>query len=74
MARTKTFQKFKYDSDDGDKKGDKKSSLLKSKVYGIFGREKPGRKPVDVFMWRDKKISAVLLGWLTTIWKIQIKA
>ncbi|KAK3002659.1 hypothetical protein RJ639_018363 [Escallonia herrerae] len=50
------------DSDGGDKKGDKKSLPLKSKVYGIFGREKPGGKPVDVFLWRDKKISAGLLG------------
>ncbi|KAK2991407.1 hypothetical protein RJ640_010871 [Escallonia rubra] len=49
------------DSDDGDKKGDKKSSPLKCKVYGIFGREKPGGKPADVFLWRDKKISAGLL-------------
>ncbi|KAK3027303.1 hypothetical protein RJ639_041124 [Escallonia herrerae] len=55
-------------SDDGDKKGDKKSSPLKSKVYGIFGREKPGGKPADVFMWRDKKISAGLLGGVTAIW------
>ncbi|KAK3035049.1 hypothetical protein RJ639_034839 [Escallonia herrerae] len=57
------------DSDDGDKKGDKKSSPLKSKVYGIFGREKPGGKPADVFMWRDKKISAGLLGGVTAIWR-----
>ncbi|KAK2999043.1 hypothetical protein RJ639_024462 [Escallonia herrerae] len=56
------------DSDDGDKKGDKKSSPLKSKVYGIFGREKPGGKPADVFMWRDKKILAGLLGGVTAIW------
>ncbi|KAK3028497.1 hypothetical protein RJ639_038565 [Escallonia herrerae] len=57
--------------DDEDKKGDKKSSPLKSKVYGIFRREKPGGKPADVFMWRDKKISAGLLGGVTANWSVE---
>ncbi|KAK3011399.1 hypothetical protein RJ639_011045 [Escallonia herrerae] len=65
------------ESDDGDKK----SSPLKSKVYGVFGREKPVHKvfgggkrnfatqpSADVFLWRDKKISAGILGGVTAIW------
>ncbi|KAK2973772.1 hypothetical protein RJ640_018980 [Escallonia rubra] len=80
------------DSDDGDKKSDKTSSSLKSKVYGIFGPEKPVHKvfgggkhvhewkyvlrltlsfadaAADVFLWRDKKISAGILGGVTAIW------
>ncbi|CAK9137014.1 unnamed protein product [Ilex paraguariensis] len=53
---------------------DDKSSSLKSKVYRIFGREKPvhkvlgGGKPADLFLWRDKKISAGILGGATAIW------
>ncbi|KAK2971481.1 hypothetical protein RJ640_020887 [Escallonia rubra] len=61
MLRGHDSSSSSSDSDDGDKKGDKKSSPLKSKIYGIFGREKPGGKPADVFLWRDKKITAGLL-------------
>ncbi|KAL1551971.1 Reticulon-like protein B2 [Salvia divinorum] len=56
------------DSDD-DKK--KKTKSLKDKVYRLFGREKPlhrvlgGGKPADVFLWRDKKVSAGVLGGAT---------
>ncbi|KAK2981436.1 hypothetical protein RJ640_004050 [Escallonia rubra] len=64
MLRGHDSSSSSSDSDDGDKK----SSPLKSKVYGIFGREKPGGKPADVFLWRDKKISAGLLGGVTAIW------
>ncbi|KAL3498931.1 hypothetical protein ACH5RR_041663 [Cinchona calisaya] len=52
----------------------KKTSSLKAKVFRLFGREKPvhkilgGGKPADVFMWRDKKISAGVLGVATAIW------
>ncbi|CAK9141955.1 unnamed protein product [Ilex paraguariensis] len=53
---------------------DESSSSLKTKVYRLFGREKPvhkvlgGGKLADVFLWRNKKISAGLLGGVTTIW------
>ncbi|XP_019422266.1 PREDICTED: reticulon-like protein B2 isoform X2 [Lupinus angustifolius] len=47
---------------------------IKSKVFRIFGREKPvhhvlgGGKPADVLLWRNKKISATVLGVGTAIW------
>ncbi|KAI3453770.1 hypothetical protein Pfo_010433 [Paulownia fortunei] len=53
---------------------DEKTSSLKAKVYRLFGREKPvhrvlgGGKPADVFLWRDKKVSAGVLGGATAIW------
>ncbi|XP_023917403.1 reticulon-like protein B1 isoform X2 [Quercus suber] len=46
----------------------------KAKVYRLFGREKPvhkvlgGGKPADVFLWRNKKISASVLGGATALW------
>lgn len=63
------------DSDD-DKKAHKPSSVeaVKDKVYRILGREKPihkvlgGGKPADIFLWRNKKISAGVLGFATAIW------
>jgi hypothetical protein len=53
---------------------DEKTSSLKAKVYRLFGREKPvhkvlgGGKPADVFLWRDKKVSAGVVGVATAIW------
>jgi len=53
---------------------DHSSSSLKSKVFRIFGREKPvhkvfgGGKAADIFLWRDKKISGAVLGGATAIW------
>ncbi|EOY23375.1 hypothetical protein QUC31_008223 [Theobroma cacao] len=50
------------------------ADALKSKVYRLFGREKPihhvlgAGKPADVFLWRDKKISAGVLGGATALW------
>ncbi|XP_047970828.1 reticulon-like protein B2 [Salvia hispanica] len=50
---------------------DEKKQSLKDKVYRLFGREKPlhrvlgGGKPADVFLWRDKKVSAGVLGGAT---------
>jgi len=66
-------------SDSDNEKNEKKSSSsspssLKSKVYRLFGREKPihnvlgGGKPADVFLWRNKKISATTLGVATAFW------
>ncbi|XP_016467445.1 reticulon-like protein B5 [Nicotiana tabacum] len=49
-------------------------SSVKDKVWRLFGREKPvhkvfgGGKPADVFLWRNKKISASVLGGATAIW------
>ncbi|KAL3536763.1 hypothetical protein ACH5RR_000129 [Cinchona calisaya] len=49
-------------------------SSVKNKIFRLFGREKPvhqvfgGGKPADVFLWRNKKISAAVLGGATAIW------
>ncbi|KAH7550201.1 hypothetical protein ACOSP7_024588 [Xanthoceras sorbifolium] len=68
-------------SESGDDDNKKSSSLpppvsssIKSKVFRLFGREKPvhkvlgGGKPADVFLWRNKKISAGVLGGATAAW------
>ncbi|KAG8375045.1 hypothetical protein BUALT_Bualt10G0058800 [Buddleja alternifolia] len=53
---------------------DEKTTSLKDKAYRLFGREKPvhkvlgGGKPADVFLWKDKKVSAGVLGGATAIW------
>ncbi|KAF5478167.1 hypothetical protein F2P56_004751 [Juglans regia] len=66
------------DSDDEKKKSSSSSSSspspMKSNIYRLFGREKPvhtvfgGGKPADVFLWRNKKISAGVLGGATAAW------
>lgn len=68
------------DSDDDKKKSPASppapatSSSFGSKVRRLFGRERPvhkvfgGGKPADVFLWRNKKISAAFLGGATAIW------
>uniref|UniRef100_A0A2P2K441 Reticulon-like protein n=2 Tax=Rhizophora mucronata TaxID=61149 RepID=A0A2P2K441_RHIMU len=62
---------------DSDSDSDKKPgspSLVKAKIYRLFGREKPvhkvlgGGKSADVFLWRNKKTSAGVLGAVTAIW------
>ncbi|OIW09943.1 hypothetical protein TanjilG_32092 [Lupinus angustifolius] len=63
---------------DNEKKNEKKTSSppssIKSKVFRLFGREKPvhhvlgGGKPADVFLWRNKKISGTVLGVATAVW------
>ncbi|XP_054824672.1 reticulon-like protein B1 [Prosopis cineraria] len=61
-------------SDSDDEKKDSSSSLIKSKIFRLFGREKPvhkvlgGGKPADVMLWRNKKISASALGVATAVW------
>uniref|UniRef100_A0A2P2JRP6 Reticulon-like protein n=1 Tax=Rhizophora mucronata TaxID=61149 RepID=A0A2P2JRP6_RHIMU len=61
-------------SDSDDYQASKDNDSLKSNVYRLFGREKPvhkvlgGGKPADVFLWRDKKISAGVVGVATIIW------
>ncbi|CAN7033411.1 unnamed protein product [Brassica rapa subsp. trilocularis] len=65
--------------DENDKEKEKKErpsspSSMKSKVYRLFGREKPvhkvlgGGKPADIFMWKDKKMSGGVLGGATAAW------
>ncbi|XP_055830445.1 reticulon-like protein B1 [Solanum dulcamara] len=64
-------------SDSEDDKG-KKSPVdaVKTKIYRLFGREKPvhkvlgGGKPADIFLWRDKKVTAGVLGFATVIWAL----
>lgn len=72
---TETFHS--HDSTSSSDSDDDKSSPMssvKSKIYRLFGREKPvhkvlgGGKPADIFLWRDKKISAGVLGVATAIW------
>nr|KJB52212.1 hypothetical protein B456_008G250900 [Gossypium raimondii] len=64
-----------HDSSSSDSDNDKPSeSTIKAKVFHLFGREKPvhhvlgGGKPADIFLWRNKKISAGALGVATVIW------
>ncbi|KVI07117.1 reticulon-like protein B4 [Cynara cardunculus var. scolymus] len=60
------------DSDDGKKSAS--VSDVKDKIYRLFGRERPvhkllgGGKPADIFLWKDKKVSAGVLGFVTLIW------
>ncbi|KAJ7944982.1 Reticulon-like protein [Quillaja saponaria] len=61
-------------SDSDNEKKSSSPSSNKSKIYRLFGREKPvhkvfgGGKPADVFLWRNKKISAGVLGGATAVW------
>ncbi|KAG1367732.1 reticulon-like protein B2 [Cocos nucifera] len=61
-------------SDSDNEKSKQSSSSVKSQIYRLFGREKPvhtvlgGGKPADIFLWRNKKISAGVLGGATAIW------
>ncbi|EEF51268.1 reticulon-like protein B1 [Ricinus communis] len=65
------------DSDNDEKlkpKSPSSPSSIKSKIYRLFGREKPvhhvlgGGKPADIFLWRNKKVSAGVLGFATAVW------
>ncbi|KAF8369381.1 hypothetical protein HHK36_032349 [Tetracentron sinense] len=61
-------------SSSSDSDNEKAPPSMKAKIYRIFGREKPvhkilgGGKPADVFLWRNKKISAGALGGATAMW------
>ena len=61
-------------SSDSDNEKNSTSESIKNKVFRLFGREKPvhevlgGGKPADVFLWRNKKISATVLGVATAVW------
>ncbi|KAJ6851870.1 reticulon-like protein B4 [Iris pallida] len=62
------------DSDDDKKSGPSAASAMKAKIWRLFGREEPvhkvlgGGKPADVLLWRNKKVSAGVLGTVTAIW------
>ncbi|KAL6585808.1 hypothetical protein OROMI_002452 [Orobanche minor] len=61
------------DSDSEPKKETVSPSPVKAKVFKLFGRENPvhkvfGGKPADIFLWRNKKTSASVLGVATAIW------
>ncbi|KAH0890449.1 hypothetical protein HID58_052878 [Brassica napus] len=61
-------------SDDESEKKPSSPSSMKSKVYRLFGRERPvhkvlgGGKPADIFMWKNKKVSGGVLGGATVAW------
>ncbi|KAH7682419.1 Reticulon domain-containing protein [Dioscorea alata] len=61
-------------SDSDHEKSESSSSAIKAKIYHLFGREQPvhkvfgGGKAADVFLWRDKKATAMVLGGATAIW------
>ncbi|KDP28552.1 hypothetical protein JCGZ_14323 [Jatropha curcas] len=62
------------DSDSDSEKKPTSPSSVKAKIFRLFGRERPvhhvlgGGKPADVLLWRNKKISASVLGVATAIW------
>ncbi|CAH8384353.1 unnamed protein product [Eruca vesicaria subsp. sativa] len=61
-------------SDSDDDKKHASPSSIKTKIYRLFGREKPvhkvfgGGKPADIFLWRNKKVSGGVLGAATLSW------
>ncbi|KAF8379619.1 hypothetical protein HHK36_029060 [Tetracentron sinense] len=73
----KITEKFHgHDSSSSSDSDDEKSSpaSVKSEINRLFGRQQPvhkvlgGGKPADVFLWRNKKISASVLGGATALW------
>nr|GEW15859.1 reticulon-like protein B2 [Tanacetum cinerariifolium] len=78
---TETFDDSSSDSDNEAKKKSSSSSAaaevvddVKDKVYRLFGRQRPvhkvlgGGKPADILLWKDKKVTAGVLGFATLIW------
>ncbi|XP_058100189.1 reticulon-like protein B2 [Magnolia sinica] len=65
-----------HDSSSSSDSDNEKSSpsTVKSAIYRLFGRQKPvhkvfgGGKPADIFLWRNKKLSAGVLGGATAVW------
>ncbi|KAI6672393.1 hypothetical protein NL676_000299 [Syzygium grande] len=76
MAEKIHGPEFSSSSSSSDSDDDKPPTVgsVKSRVWRLFGREVPvhkvlgGGKPADIFLWRDKKVSAGLLGVATAIW------
>ncbi|XP_071692237.1 reticulon-like protein B2 [Rutidosis leptorrhynchoides] len=71
---TEKFKDESSSSSSSDSDDDNKISEMKSKVFRLFGREKPvhkvfgGGKPADLLLWKDKKVSGAILGGFTIIW------
>ncbi|KAL1565533.1 Reticulon-like protein B2 [Salvia divinorum] len=73
---TEKFHGSDSSSSDSDGDSDIKSaaSAVKPKIYRLFGREKSihkvlgGGKHADILLWRNKKVSAGVLGVATLIW------
>ncbi|KAL0400660.1 UNVERIFIED_CONTAM: Reticulon-like protein B1 [Sesamum latifolium] len=71
---TDKFHGSDSSSDSDDDKIKSAAAAVKAKIYRLFGREKPvhkvlgGGKPADIFLWRDKKVSAGVLGVATALW------
>ncbi|KAH1089729.1 hypothetical protein J1N35_016986 [Gossypium stocksii] len=63
-----------HDSSSDSDKDKPSESSIKAKVFRLFGRERSvhhvfgGGKSADTFLWRNKKISAGVLGVVTVIW------
>ncbi|XP_044468435.1 reticulon-like protein B4 [Mangifera indica] len=61
-------------SSDSDDDKPSPGEAVTGKIFRLFGREKPvhkvlgGGKPADIFLWRNKKISAGVLGGATAMW------
>ncbi|KAA3475235.1 reticulon-like protein B5 [Gossypium australe] len=54
-----------------DHKNPSSPSFVKAKIYRVFGRERPVHHVLgaaDLLLWRNKKISAGVLGGATAIW------
>ncbi|KAK4364154.1 hypothetical protein RND71_015512 [Anisodus tanguticus] len=68
------FDHSSSSSSDSDSDTKSAAAPVKPNIWRLFGREKPvhhvfgGGKPADVFLWRNKKISASVLGGATAIW------
>lgn len=61
-------------SSSSDSEDEKPSSIRGKAVYRLFGRDRPvhmilgGGKPADILLWREKKVSAGIVGGATAIW------
>ncbi|MBA0617387.1 hypothetical protein Godav_026840 [Gossypium davidsonii] len=62
-------------SSDSDHKNPSSPSSVEAKIYRVLGRERPVHhvlvveKSADLLLWRNKKISAGVLGGATAIWE-----
>lgn len=72
VPRSSSSSSSSSDSDTEDRNGVKE--IIKTKVYRLFGRERPvhhvlgGGQISDVLLWRNKKISGGVVGIATLIW------
>lgn len=68
------FHHSSSDSDSDNEKHHPPPQSLKSNVYRLFGRDQPvhkvfgGGKSADIFLWRNKRSSAIVLGAGTALW------